>query len=207
MLLRMVLGRRLLLRLRRWLRLRLRLLVHHRRSLHSIAQRTLLQIVWRVELSRLLVQLVHLVHLVHLAQLAHVTELLHLVHLIELLQVVELLECRVVVHASLHCGGGCCRCCHMLLIAASRVGIVVDTRVPRELVRSAEALRAAWELASVRLLARVRADMSRLVLQTVEGLVAQGTLVRSWQVGAMFILTLHTGRHCGHGHGRACHGR
>ena len=75
----------------------------------------------------------------------------------------------------------------MLLVAATRVGIVVDARVTRQFVRSAEALGAARELAGVRLFASVRPDVAGLVLEAVEGLVAQRTLVRTWQVGAVFV--------------------
>jgi hypothetical protein len=56
------------------------------------------------------------------------------------------------------CGGG------MLLVTTTRVRVVVYPRVTSEFVRSAEALRAAWELASVRLLAGVGADVTSLVL-------------------------------------------
>lgn len=113
--------------------------MHHRRTLHLVVHWTLLEVVWRAELSRLVVHLpihlpVHLVHLVHLIHLVHLVELLHLVHLVELLKMIELLERRVVVHASLHSSRRRRRCCHMLLVTASRVGIVVNTRMPRELV-------------------------------------------------------------------------
>lgn len=148
-----------------------------------------------------------MVHLAQLVHLVHVVDLLHLVHLVDLLQMIELiqlLEGGVVVHARLHRGGRCCRRCDMLLVAASRVGVVVDARVSRQLVGSAEAFRAAWELAGVRLLARVSANVSRLVLESVEGLVAQRTLVRSRQVRAMLVLVDRDGWHR---HGGASHGR
>lgn len=131
------------------------------RCLHLVVH-WILHVIWRAELWRLWV--VHLAQLVHLV---HVVDLLHLIHLIDLLQMIELIELlkgRVVVHARLHSGGRCCRRCDMLLVAASRVGVVVNARVPRQLVRPAEAFRAAWELAGVWLLARVGADVSRLVL-------------------------------------------
>lgn len=38
-------------------------------------------------------------------------------------------------------------------------------------------------------------------------LVAQWTLVRSWQVGAVFVLILHVDTHRRHSHRGACHGR
>jgi hypothetical protein len=60
--------------------------------------------------------------------------------------------------------------------------------VTGQLVRSAKALRAAWELAHVRLLAGVGADVSRLVLQSVEGLGADWALVGSWQVLTWLLL-------------------
>ena len=50
----------------------------------------------------------------------------------------------------------------------------------RQLVRSAEALRAARKLAAMRLLAGVRSNMAGLVLEAVEGFIAERALVRSW---------------------------
>jgi hypothetical protein len=68
--------------------------------------------------------------------------------------------------------------------------------MPGQLVGSREALGAAGELAGVRLLARVRPDVSGLVLETVEGLVAQWALVGSGQVLAVLTgLTADHGRH------------
>lgn len=63
------------------------------------------------------------------------------------------------------------------LVAAARVGVVVNARVASELVGTTEALRAAGELASVRLFASVRPNVTSLVLQTVEGTVAKRTFV------------------------------
>lgn len=84
------------------------------------------------------------------------------------------------------------------LVAAARVGVVVDSRVARELVRTAEALRAAGELASVRLLARVRPNVTSLVLETVEGTVAERTFVGPGEVLADLLVgrtsTLHERR-------------
>lgn len=68
------------------------------------------------------------------------------------------------------------------LVAPSRVGVVVDSRVTGQLVRTRELLAAARKLASVRLLASVGADVSGLVLEAVEGLVAQRALVRARQL-------------------------
>jgi len=126
--------------------------------------------------------------------------LVHLVHL------ADLRERRVVVHAGLDGGGGGC-CCDVLLVAAARVGVVMYPRVARQLVGSAEALCAARELAGVRLLASVRPDMTRLVLEAVEGLVAKRALVRARQVGAVFVRVLHVDTHRRHGHGCGGHRR
>jgi hypothetical protein len=71
-------------------------------------------------------------------------------------------------------------CMVLLAFATSRVRVVVDPRVSSELVGSAEALGAAWELAGVRLLAGMGADVPGLVLQAVKGLLADGTLVGPW---------------------------
>ena len=69
-------------------------------------------------------------------------------------------------------------------VASSGVWVAVYPGVPGELVRSAEALGAAGELADVRLLAGVGSDVSRLVLEAMEGLVAQGTFVGTRQIRA-----------------------
>lgn len=145
-------------------------------------------------------------HLINLTHLTHLVHLIHLVHLVDLVHLVELLHCRIVVHAGLHCCGRGLRRNTMLLVPATRVGVAVDARVARQLVGSAETLGAARELTGVRLLARVGANVSRLMLQTVEGLVAQRALVGSRQIRAVLVLVLH-GAHGGHGHGRAGHRR
>lgn len=67
-----------------------------------------------------------------------------------------------------------------------------------QLVGSAESFRAARELASMRFLSSVRTNMARLMLETVEGLVAKGTLVRTRQIRTVFVLVLH----CAHGRHR-----
>lgn len=68
------------------------------------------------------------------------------------------------------------------LVVASRVWIIMDSRVACEFIRSTEALCATRELAGVRLLAGVSANVSGLMLQTMECAVAQGTFVRSRKI-------------------------
>ena len=115
-------------------------------------------------------------------------------------------------------GGGCGSCSSgggMLLVATARVGVVVNARVTSQLIGTTEALCAARELAGVGLLASVSADVTSLVLEAVEGLVAQRTLVRTRQVRAHILLRRglsslllggHVGSHGGHG-GSSSHGR
>lgn len=67
----------------------------------------------------------------------------------------------------------------LALVTTARVGVVVDSRVAGELVGARELLGAAGELAGVGLLAGVGADVSGLVLEAVEGLVAERALVRA----------------------------
>lgn len=57
-----------------------------------------------------------------------------------------------------------------------------------EFVGSAEALCASGELASVGFLASVGADVSSLMLEAVEGLVAERTLVRSREVRTVVLV-------------------
>lgn len=148
----------------------------------------------------------HVVHLSRLVHLIHVVNLLHLIHLVDLVHRVELLLHRgMVVHAGLH-RRGCCLRCTMLLVSASRVGIAVDAGVARQLIGSAESLRTARELARMRFLPSMSANMSRLVLETMESLVAQWTLVGSRQIRAMLLLILHRA-HWRHSHGRSRHRR
>ena len=71
----------------------------------------------------------------------------------------------------------------LALVTTTRVGVVVDPRVPGQLVGARKLLGAARELAGMRLLAGVSADMSGLVLEAVEGLVAERALVRARQLG------------------------
>jgi hypothetical protein len=58
----------------------------------------------------------------------------------------------------------------------------VNARVACELIRSRELLAAAGELAGVRLLSSVSADVSSLMLEAVEGLIAERALIRSGQL-------------------------
>lgn len=135
----------------------------------------------------------------------------HVVHLLERNLVLSGVE-----HTSLGGGSGGGGGGGVLLVAAPRVGVVVDARVARQFVGAAEALCAARELAGVRLLARVGADVTGLVLEAVESLVAKGTLVRARQVrthvllgrglGGLF-LGRHLRRHGGHGGSGGGHGR
>lgn len=76
----------------------------------------------------------------------------------------------------------------MLLVATPRVRVVMYPRMSGELVGSTEALRASGERAGVRLLARMCADMASLVFKAVEGLLAQRTLVRAWEVVALVFM-------------------
>lgn len=68
------------------------------------------------------------------------------------------------------------------LVAASRVGIVVDSRVTSQLIGATETLCAPRELASMWLLTSMRSNMTGLVLQTVERAVTEGALVGSREV-------------------------
>lgn len=67
----------------------------------------------------------------------------------------------------------------LALVSSSRVGVVVNPRVSSQLIRAGELLAAARKLAGMRLLSRVSADVSSLVLQAVEGLLAERALVGS----------------------------
>lgn len=158
----------------------------------------MLHLVHLIGLIDLVDLLVHLVaHLVHLAELVHLLDLIHLVDLIELLQ-----RLVVVQAAAIH---GCCsrcRCGDMLLVPSPRVGVVVYARMSSKLVRTAEALGASWKLAAMRLFSCMSANVSRLMLETMESLVAQRALVRTWEVRAILIV-LHNAH--GHGHGSGGH--
>lgn len=80
--------------------------------------------------------------------------------------------------------------------------------VPSELIRARESFCAAREGAGMGLLAGVGADVTGLVLQTVEGLVAKRALVGPGQVLAgllLGLLLLQKGSH--EAHGSSSHGR
>ena len=153
----------------------------------------------------------HLVHLVHLLHVVHLIDLIDLVHLVELIEVAHLAQLlleqvRLVATVALDGSRSGSRS-DMLLVAATRVGVVVNARMSRKLVGSAKSLRASRKLASVWLLSCVRANVSRLVLETVECLIAQRALVRTRKIGSVFILVLHGGDAHGHCHGSAGHRR
>ena len=67
----------------------------------------------------------------------------------------------------------------LTLVASSRVRVVVNARVTGQLIRAGELLGAPGELAGMGFLSSVSTNVSRLVLQAVEGLLAEGALVRS----------------------------
>lgn len=71
------------------------------------------------------------------------------------------------------------------LVAPPGVGVVVDAGVPGQLIRAREFLGAARELAGVRLLSSVGANVPGLVLQPVESLVTERALVRARQLIAV----------------------
>lgn len=95
-------------------------------------------------------------------------------------------------------GGGGGGSSQMLsLVAASGVGVVVDSRVAGQLIGATEAFGAAGELAGMRLLAGMGTDMASLVFQTMEGPITQRALVGTRQILADFLggrTTLHQGR-------------
>jgi hypothetical protein len=64
----------------------------------------------------------------------------------------------------------------------------------RQLVRSTEALHASWVRAGMWLLARVRADVSGLMFESVECLVADVALVGTRHVLTLVVLGLAGGR-------------
>jgi hypothetical protein len=74
--------------------------------------------------------------------------------------------------------------------------------MPGQLITPREALGAARELACVWFLARMCANMSRLMLETVEGLITQRALVRSWEI--LSVLSEVVG-HARHAHGCSGH--
>lgn len=126
----------------------------------------------RVKEVRLLVELSHLVHMIELVDLIHTAHLIHLVHLMQLIDLLELLQCRVVVHTRLDSSSRCLSCYNMLLVSATRVGVVVNARVSGQFVGPAESFRTAGKLTGMRFLASVRSDVARLMLEPVKRLVA-----------------------------------
>lgn len=117
--------------------------------------------------------LLHAVHRVHLMLhlLVEILKVLHLVHLVELLHLAQLREGVVVKHASLSGGSGSGSSGDVLFVPTSRVWVVVYSRVAGKFVRSTEALGTSRELASVGFFASMCSDVTRLVLETVKGLV------------------------------------
>ena len=82
-------------------------------------------------------------------------------------------------------GSGCC--CEMLgLVVPSGIRVVVNSRMAGEFIGATEAFSAARELAGMRLLARMRANVSGLMLQTVESAVAERAFVRPREVLSYF---------------------
>lgn len=67
----------------------------------------------------------------------------------------------------------------LTLVATTRVGVVVDSRVPGQFIGARELFAATRELAGVWFLTRVSADMSCLVLEAMECLVTERTFVRT----------------------------
>ena len=90
-------------------------------------------------------------------------------------------------------GGGSGGSMLLLLVASSRVGVVVYPRVPGELVGPAESFGASGERACMGLLAGMGADVTGLVLEAVEGLLAQRTLVGAGQVLTGLVVGLRSG--------------
>lgn len=80
----------------------------------------------------------------------------------------------------------------ILLVTAAGVGVVVYPRVPGELVGPTEAFRASGEGAGMWLLASMGANMARLMLQAVEGLLTQRALVRARQILTLPLVFLAT---------------
>ena len=82
-----------------------------------------------------------------------------------------------------------------LWVVSSTVGVRVDPGVTSQFVRPAEALCTAGKSAGMRLLSGVSPDMPRLVLETVECLVAQVTLVgtRHFTLALLLVGHVHAG--------------
>jgi hypothetical protein len=90
----------------------------------------------------------------------------------------------------------------LCLVTSPRVWVVVYPGMSGELVGSRELLCASRKLARVRLLSRMRPDVSGLMLEAMEGFVAKRTLVRSWQVLSVLPMLApdHGGHHADRGH-------
>lgn len=73
------------------------------------------------------------------------------------------------------------------LVTASGVGVVMNSRVPGQLIGTAKALGTARELAGMRFLAGMSTNVTGLVLQTVESTVTEWALVRTRQILAHLI--------------------
>lgn len=101
----------------------------------------------------------------------------------------------------------------VLLVAPPRVGVVVYPRMAGELVGAAEAFRASGEGTGMGLLSSVGPDVAGLVLKTMEGLLAEGTLVGARELvlaGGIVLGVLEERSHEAHGgsgHGRVGRGR
>lgn len=67
----------------------------------------------------------------------------------------------------------------LTLVATTRVGVVVDSRVSGQFIGARKLFAATRELAGVWLLTRVSADMSCLVFEAMECLVTERTFVRA----------------------------
>lgn len=70
----------------------------------------------------------------------------------------------------------------LTLVSATRVGIVVNPRVPSQLVRARKLLAASGVLACMGLLASMSTNVASLVLETMEGLITERTLVGTRQL-------------------------
>jgi len=79
-------------------------------------------------------------------------------------------------------GGGGSSSEVLSLVAATRVGVVVNARVASKFVGATEALCAAGELAGMRLLTGMGANMTSLMLQAVESPVAKRTFIGTRQI-------------------------
>lgn len=65
----------------------------------------------------------------------------------------------------------------LILVASSRIGVCMNPRVTSKLIRAAEPFRTSWECAAMRLLPSMCADVSSLMLKSVECLITERALV------------------------------